>query len=261
MTPTLISVLNRSAQLTDAEVAAAVLVIGRQLAQHVAPVWGLTPAIEFVSEGGPVDGCPCEISDTPDIPDALGYHDETPEGMPYIKVFVIPGNDWVVTLSHEVLELALDAAANLWADGPDGNDYARELCDADQGGTYTIDGLSVSNFVYPAFFDPKAGPDEKLDHMGRLARPFDTGIDGYQIVRTEPGYVGQIFGRHASRADAGHGLHLIFGPNFPEDRKASKLARARARRKGRPSRAGSTSHEITSPETPDAKKKDKKVKP
>lgn len=237
MTPTLISVTNDSSTLSDEEVAAVVLAVGRQLAQHVAPIWGAVPAIEFVSKGGPVEGCPCSISDTPDVADALGYHDEGPDGVPYIKVFVIPGNDWRVTLSHEVLELALDAAANLWADGPDGLDYAREACDADQGGTYTIDGVSVSNFVYPAFFDPKAGPDEKLDYMDRLSRPFMTGPDGYQIVRTEPGRISDTFGMHldgaAHIAEAAPGLHLIFGSRYPESQKAHKIAMAAKKRGGR----------------------------
>lgn len=227
MTPLLISVTNHSATVLDVDVTKVVRDITVQLTRDVAPIWGLVPALEFVPKGQKANGIPCTISDKPDVPGAAGYHDTNG-----IKVFVIPGMDWRTTLSHEILELLGDAPANKWADGPNGDDYAFELCDAVEGDVYDITGTPVSNFVYPAFFDPTAAPTERLDHMGNLSAPFGMTAGGYQIRRTEPGRVSQIFAQHShnSAIVAGTNLVLVFGPDFPDSKRAGKLANAKKKR-------------------------------
>ncbi len=236
LVPTLISVTNESSVATDAEVKAAVAAIGKQLARDVAPAWGLVPALEFVPKGGTARGCPCVVSDTPDVQGALGYHDEGSDGVPFVKVFVVDGFDWRTTLSHEILEVTGDAPASKWADAPDGSDYAYELADAVESDTYDVDGVPVSNFLYPGFFDRNAQPGEKLDHMGRLTKPFGMSSGGYEIRRTEPGQVSQTFANHlqlGSMVEAAPGLCLFFGADFPEAKKVEKIARAAKRARKR----------------------------
>ncbi len=233
--PSLISVTNHSKRVTDAECAKMVHAIGIQLARDVAPIWGQVPALEFCPAGAPVNGIECTIGDTPDVPGAAGYHDEDDSGIPYIRVFTfagasaLTGSDAVsVTLSHEILEVVGDSPANKWADGPDGADYAYELCDAVEGDTYAIDGVTVSNFVYPAFFDPRAQSGSKLAFIDTVDKPFAMSSGGYEIRRTEPGRVAQVFAR---AHEAAPGVVLVFGPGYPEHKKAGKVASA-ARRRG-----------------------------
>ena len=256
MTPTLISVINQSSRVTNAEVESMTKALGVQYAQHVSPIWGLTPAVEAVGTGETptVGSTPAYIIDTPDVPNALGYHDEDANG-PYIKVFVNPVLDNGGTtlmgslsvsavLSHEGCELLGDPSANRWADGPNGSDYAIELSDAVQGDSYdiTLDTgvvVSVSNFLYPDFFDPNVFPNTKLDYLGKLGLPFTMSPGGYQIVRTEPGNVSQIFGRahsfeHLEPSNA-TGVVILFGYAVPDWKKAGILAKYRktGRRKAR----------------------------
>jgi len=232
----LISVINASSQITPIDAARGVLAIGKQLAE-ASQDHGLMPAIEYVPRGEVPNGLPCELADTIDVPGAAGYHDNGPNG-PYIKILV--DADWTVTLSHEALELGGDPSANIWADSADGNDYAYELCDADQGGVYEIDGVRVSNYVTPAFFDPFSGHGAKLDRMGRLTRPFETHEEGYQIMRTEPGRISQVFAAHGRLMHhLGGGVVVVFGHAFPEHKKQAKIAKA-ARRRGRWARGNFT---------------------
>ncbi len=241
--PTLISVINASSRVTDAEVAKMTAAIGKQLALHVSPIWGQVPALEFVPKGGAANGIPCTISDIPDVPGAAGYHDEDTNGMAYIKVFtfadapnLVGPNALSVTLSHEILEVIGDSPANKWADGPDGSDYAYELCDAVEGDTYAIDGVSVSNFLYPAFFDPRAARGSKLDYLSKVTKPFAMSPGGYQIKRTEPGATSQIFARatidgHDLRMlDTSAGIYIVFGSDFPNSKKYAKIHKASRRR-------------------------------
>lgn len=240
--PTIVSVVNQSQRVSDAEVEAMTAAVMRQLSRDVAPFYGLVPAMEFVPRGGtPIDfAALAYVIDEPDIDGALGYHDEDEDGRPYIKVFVNPtldhggavltGADAVsVTLSHEVLELVGDSPANKWVDGPDGRDYAYELCDAVEGDAYELDGVSVSNFVLPAFFDPRAEEGSRMDYLFKLQRPFTMTPGGYQIVRTEPGRVGQVFARTGAHCAVAltDSVHFLFGPEVPEWRRQGKVDKYR----------------------------------
>ncbi len=243
-TPTLISILNQSSTVSDADCAAACPAFGLQFANDYAPVWGSAPAVEFVPKGATPSGNVLAflVDAIPEAPGALGYHDLDRDGsvtgsvgMAYIKVSVAAGYDWRTTMSHELLELVGDFPANRWDDAKNGDDYAHEMCDACEADTYETagaPGVPLSNFVYPAFFNPYANQADRLDHMGTLPGPFEMSPGGYQIKRTEPGNVTQVFARHAGHDchDLGGGLVVVFGPEFPADKKAQKLASAQRRR-------------------------------
>jgi hypothetical protein len=142
------------------------------------------------------------LLDDADQAGALGYHDVTPDGAPYARVFVrdIVDNGGDLTLfggsvssvvSHEVCEMIGDPGANRWANDAAGTLWALELCDAVESDWYAIDGTAVSNFVWPAYFNPFAeGP---YDQMGLIAEPFGIAPGGYAI-KSELGKVTPIFG-------------------------------------------------------------------
>lgn len=248
MTTQLISIINRSKHIKDADLVKIFQAVSIQLAQHVAPIWGKVPAMECIVGGAePTAGAsPCYLEDVPDVDGALGYHDEGDDGVTYIKVFVEPTlsnggtlytgpNSVSVTLSHELCELIGDGPANIWADGPNGVDFAYELSDAVEGDAYdvNIDGeaIAVSNFLYPDFFDGRAQSGARLDYLAKLSRPFTMTDGGYQIQRTEPGRVSQVFASHDPHFvdHHGDGVVAVFGPKFPRWKRALKVRRAMAR--------------------------------
>ena len=160
------------------------------------------------------------LLDDPDAADALGYHDLDRHGLPYARVFVdaILENDgtWLrgansvsATISHEVCELVGDPTANHWVENARGALVAVELCDPVESCAYPIrlrDGrrVSVSNFVYPDWFNPYVAPGTQVDHMGVLYKPFEIATDGYVIHHTSAG------------------THNIWGRTYPLWRKAAK---------------------------------------
>lgn len=210
--PQLITFVNGFSKVSDAEVAAYVKAQGVQFARDVGPIWGICPGVEFTPGGkGPsANACPAWLSDTLDVDGALGYHDEDENGVPYIKVANIAGYDWRTTASHECLELKGDSPANIWALGPNGAMVAYELADPVEGDSYEVDGVPMSNFVLPAWFDPNAAPGSRLDFLGKLSKPFTMTPGGYLIVWTIKGQPTQQFGAHA--AEISPGLHVHFGP-------------------------------------------------
>jgi hypothetical protein len=110
----------------------------------------------------------------------LGVHDQNLRGVPFGFVFTEIsdqlGEDWSITLSHEVLELVGDAEVNKLAAGPDPRDpdnqqryvlHWFEMCDAVQDEWYEIDSVKVSNFVTPLYFTLGEQEGARNDFLNR----------------------------------------------------------------------------------------------
>lgn len=198
-----------------ADLARVATVVDHQIRYQVSPCWDRMPAVvsfHTVKDTIPPDAYRIGFFDTPDVPDAAGYHDEN--GIPYGKVFAAPtfdnGSDIFTgsfplcrTACHESLELYANRSVNIWVDRRDGYETPQELCDAVESDDCQItlkDGTIApgSNFVHPAWFDSQS-PDyaTKWDHMGLLKRPFAMTSGGYSIVRSlKNGRVSETFGEH-----------------------------------------------------------------
>src|SRR5712692_1987416 len=125
--------------------------------KHVAPVWG-TPAKLVKSKGFLQDAWAMVFLDDADQPGALAYHDLTPKGLPLSKVFVrttLSNGDLVsVSASHELVEMLVDPAINLMTTGPDPKIvYAYESADPVEQLSFDVNGISMSDFVYPSYFE------------------------------------------------------------------------------------------------------------
>ena len=102
-----------------------------------------------------------------------------------------------VTACHELFEMVIDPIANLWALADDGTEYAYEMCDPVEEDTFVVDGIEMSNFVHPSWFEPfKHPPGTKFDHLGRLSKPFSMTKGGY-VITMKSGKVKEVFGSKA----------------------------------------------------------------
>jgi hypothetical protein len=194
-----VSILNQTTVLADADVATVSAALQRQVSEHFAPAWGADANITFVPNGQqPAAGSWwLVVLDDSDQAGALGYHDTTSEGLPMGKVFARTDLDnhlsWSVTMSHELLEMLGDPDVNLTTfiqtTAKTGKLYAYEVCDAvedDQFG-YVIDGVTVSDFVLPAYFEPDTAahtPGVRFDYGGHLNGAVPTLLSG--------GYIGEF---------------------------------------------------------------------
>ncbi len=204
-----VAIVNHSthADLTPALLARVTKALMRQCVEDVMPLCQVvTPALSFDPTGKtPAGASALVLFDNADQAGALGYHDETPQGMPYGRVFVhdildnggtiaTGANSVPVTLSHELVEMIGNESVNRWADMGDGAEVAYELCDPVESDSYDIDGVPLSNFVLPAWFDSNAPSDALYDKLGRLTRPLTITSGGYLIKRLPGGKVENVFG-------------------------------------------------------------------
>ena len=153
----------------------------------------------------------------------LGYHTEDPGGKLWGVVAAKPELDnggkattgnWSVSsvLSHEVLEMYIDPNCNLWANDGHGKAYSFEVCDPVEAPTYPVNGVSVSNFVTPAWFDPLSDPATAQYDKLATARPVQHSERRLRRVRG------------CRRRASAVRRHV---PNLAQKMKSGKLARTR----------------------------------
>jgi hypothetical protein len=166
--------------------------------QYIVPVWG-TPARLVKSTGFIKGAWAIVFLDNADQPGALAYHDLTPDGLPVSKVFVkttLDNGELVsVSASHELVEMLVDPAINLMTTGPDPKTiYAYESADPVEALSFPVNGIPMSDFVYPSYFEDfhKSG-SVKFDYLNKVKKPFEILKDGYQIV-FKSGKWSQVYG-------------------------------------------------------------------
>lgn len=201
-TPT-IACFNRATTPLGVDFAALVAAMQVYVDQYVAPVWG-TPAKLVKSKGYIKNAWAVVFLDDADQPGALAYHDLTPDGLPQSKVFVrttLQNHDKVsVSASHELVEMLVDPAINLMTTGPDPKaTYAYESADPVEALSFPVNGIAMSDFVYPAYFEGFHKPGSvRFDHLRKVNKPFQILSGGYQIV-FKNGKWTQIFGSAAKQ--------------------------------------------------------------
>lgn len=200
-----------------------------QLMAQYAPMWQ-SDGVQVRTYSSPSnigdngEACPLIIFDDADQAGVLGYHSLDPAGRSFGRAFwnVLQAGGGTlkegarslsVTLSHEALEMVGNPYVNFWADLPDGEQEAVELCDRVQGDSYSVGNVSVSNFLGPRAFRQGPGP---YDWMQLLKSPFEIRESGYALRRS------------------GDTIYPVFGRSVPEWRRdlvydqTSRMAKRRA---------------------------------
>jgi hypothetical protein len=169
----------------------------------VAPVWG-TPANLVKTTDFQPGAWAMVFLDNADQAGELAVHDLTPDGLPQARVFVkttLDNGDLVsVSASHELVEMLVDPAINLMTTGPDQSTiYAYESADPVEALSFDVNGIQMSDFVYPSYFEDFRQPGSvQFDQMNQVNTPFQILQGGYQIIFKD-GQWSQIF---ASRDEA-----------------------------------------------------------
>jgi hypothetical protein len=202
-----IACINKATLDLGVDFASLISALQKYVDKHLAPVWG-TPA-RLVRATRPRDNAWTMIFvDTADdirnlredLKKIFGKHAKEVaayhmfKGRPIALVFVkavlagisrLSDRDRIsLAASHELAEMLVDPGNNLWCEHGKGTLYAYEVCDAVEAKHFPVNGLAMSDFVYPAFFEAfRKRNSVQFDHMKMLKRPFQILKDGYAPVR------------------------------------------------------------------------------
>lgn len=146
----------------------------QQVDNDFAPVWGVRADISVLAAhaAAPRGTWPIKIIDS--LPGAGGVHLDD-QGQPYAEA--VNGQQLSIAISHELLEMLVDPWGNRFTQAADiepGSGgrlvfYLVEVGDPCEVYGYSVNGVQVSDFILPSFYDPQAaGP---VDFLGRLPGP------------------------------------------------------------------------------------------
>jgi len=123
-----------------------------------------------------------------------GFHLDK-HNQPYAEVIATPDSEgWTIAASHEVIEMLVDPNGNRLQsstaiqivggrieDGSGQFEYLVEACDPCEADdySYTIQGIAVSDFLTPHFYDHSPTPGTRYSFNGKLTRPRQILPGGY----------------------------------------------------------------------------------
>lgn len=247
-------VVNQSTLVSHDEVKKMVAAVNKQVRDHIAPAWGVDRFVIEYHDGDlasvqaevPKGDWVFALLDNADQAGVLGWHWQDDADHIYGEYFAEPslkagstalGGTYALsaTLSHEAAEVLGDPNCNRWRDTGRGFAVAEELSDPVEADGYEIDGVRVSNFVLPEWFDPVASPGERFDYLGRCQRPFSMTPGGYW-VQAPLGSQQERFAEVATwEVEVGFDVRandmLVFSPEMPEWRRNAKAGGGRNRLK------------------------------
>jgi hypothetical protein len=133
----------------------------KQASRDLAPIWGISATVDAFEklEDVPIGYWPMIVKDDIGFSGAAGIHLDK-DRQPFALITSSSDLDlWSLTASHESLEMLVD---------PFGAEYA-----------YTCNGILVSDFYTPNFFDPVASPSVRYSFTGAIKEPRDVLHGGY----------------------------------------------------------------------------------
>lgn len=172
---------SQSLETTAMTVVAAAL--QKQVSRDLAPAWDLEGTVSpFVRlEDVPLGFWPVIVRDDIEV-DAAGVHCDQ-NGQPFALVSM--SRHWSITASHEVLEILVDPFGRRMVSGPSPKpgqgrvDYLVEVADPVGDQTYQVNGIAVSDFCTPRYFDPMQSPGVQYSFTGAIDGPRQVIENGY----------------------------------------------------------------------------------
>jgi hypothetical protein len=184
MLPVQVAIVPHTSQADMADVTHVSAALQKQAVRDLAPIWGVTATVDAFAglRTVPVGYWPVIIVD--DVKDAGGYHLDV-RGHPYALVEY--SASWSLTASHETLEMLCDpwgrrvAAGRSPKRGQGQVEFLVEACDPCESAefAYTINGVLVSDFITPHFYDPRRTIGARYSFTGAIKSPRQILQGGY----------------------------------------------------------------------------------
>jgi hypothetical protein len=158
----------------------------KQAVRDLGPIWEVQSTVDAFSklEDVPLGYWPVIVRDDINTPGAAGLHEDK-DGQPFALVQASEG--WSLTASHEVLEMLVDPFGSRLVAGQSPKrgqgrvEFLVEVCDPseDSSFAYTVNGVTVSDFYTPHYFDPVTNPSVRYSFTAAIKNPRKVLKGGY----------------------------------------------------------------------------------
>jgi hypothetical protein len=174
--PVQIALVSWTEQTEPDDVSHVAAALQKQATRDLAPIWSVAGTVDVFPNlrSVPAGYWPVVIFD--DVRGAAGYHQDR-LGEPYALVEY--SASWSLTASHEILEMLVDPWGRRVVAGRSPKrdqgqvTFLVEACDPCEAANYayTINGVLVSDFITPYFYDPRRTIGARYSFTGAVERP------------------------------------------------------------------------------------------
>jgi hypothetical protein len=195
----IVAILNTCPQISFDELTRVVAAMQIQVSRDLRPHWDVDADLLPIKTLAEKPNSAWLITIQPTIDENLyGYHSVNAQGVPYAVLRYQP--NWTLTLSHETCETLVNPFTdrlmngeffNQLSDTDPTNDvqYLVEVSDPSQGPNdgYEINGVKVSDFFLPAYYDLYKTPGKKYSFTGAITAPLSLAVGGYVSFKNRAG--------------------------------------------------------------------------
>jgi hypothetical protein len=210
-----VALVSQTNRVTLNQLAIAAAALQKQVARDFRPIWDTDATCNAFGllTDVPLGYWAIIIRDDIPFPGAGGIHLNKTNGQPFALVRF--SQNWSLTTSHELLEMLADPfgsriqAAQSVKTGQGRVEYIVEVCDPSEAPrfAYTVNGVQVSDFYTPHFFDPVASSGARYSFTGAITKPRQV-LDGGYLSWREPvtNHLWQLFVRGSQKQFVDRGL-------------------------------------------------------
>jgi hypothetical protein len=179
-------------EISPSQLSRASAALQKQLTRDFGPIWRVKATIDAFAQLDDVPLTYWPILIQKDIHmNAGGVHLDN-NGQPFALVRY--SNQWTLTASHEMLEMSADPFGNRLIQSrsvkPDQGrvEYLIEVCDPSESAefAYHVNGVLVSDFYTPHFFDPVKNTCVRYSFTGAITKPRQVLRGGYLSWHNPP---------------------------------------------------------------------------
>jgi hypothetical protein len=183
-----VGVVTESSNVPLRQLTRAAAAVQKQVTRDFGPIWGIHATVSAFGslDDVPIDYWPILIQDDIGQDGAAGVHEDD-QGQPF--ALVEASGTWSLTLSHETLEMLADPSGNRLvagqapavAQGQGRVEFLVEVCDPSEDGAfaYHVNGITVSDFYTPHYFDPESSTGARYSFTGAITKPREVLRGGY----------------------------------------------------------------------------------
>lgn len=182
-----VALVSETNRISRSQLSRASAALQKQANRDFAPIWGIRASVDAFEEldDVPLGYWPIVVMDDIKTPGAAGVHEDD-HGQPFALVQY--ETHWSLTASHECLEMLADPFGRRLVAGnsvdpkrPGRVEFLVEVCDPCEASrlAYTVNGVVMSDFYTPHYFDPVTSRSIRYSFRGSLTRPREVVRGGY----------------------------------------------------------------------------------
>jgi hypothetical protein len=196
-----VGLVDTTGALDAALVEAAAAALNIQVMRDLPQFWNVDATVRHLPDPRKVPVGVWPVLLVAKVPPGEGGVHLTKKNQPYALVIGTPdSSDWTIDASHETIEMLVDPSGNRLqasraikivgkdVEDADGEfEYLVEACDPCEANqyAYSINGIAVSDFITPHFYDPVVTSAARCSFGGNVTRPRQILPGGY-ISYTDP---------------------------------------------------------------------------